>query len=79
MLVVLVPLPVVYKVTYSGSKEKIVSLIFQIEIPQDGSDLYHYLLCIYIHIIVSKAGHILVFLICELQILTYIIKVWRLM
>lgn len=40
MLVVLVPLSVVYKVTYNGSKEEIVSLIFQIEIPQDGSDLY---------------------------------------
>lgn len=44
MLVVLVPLPVLHKVTYNGSKEEIVSLIFQTEIPQDGSDLYHYLL-----------------------------------
>lgn len=44
MLVVLVTLPVLHKVTYNGSKEEIVSLIFQTEIPQDGSDLYHYLL-----------------------------------
>lgn len=43
MLVVVVPLPVLYKVTYNGSKEEIVPLIFQIEIPQDGSNLYHYL------------------------------------
>lgn len=44
MLEVLVPLPLLYKVTYNGSKEEIVSLIFQTEIPQGGSDLYHYLL-----------------------------------
>lgn len=39
LLGVLVPLPILYKVMYNWSREKIGSLVFQTEIPRDGSGL----------------------------------------